>query len=83
MAKTLDELHQTSSTLATDLTAARDAVRWSSRVFNFAQDKNVELRDKLDYYKNTGKELTSDEIKDLRKSAEEARNAFEQYDERY
>lgn len=83
MAKTLDELHQTSSTLATDLTAARDAVRWSSRVFNFAQDKNKELRDKLDYYKNTGKELTSDEIKDLRKSAEEARNAFEQYDERY
>lgn len=83
MAKSLDELHQTSATLATDLSDARAAVRWSSGTFNFAQDKNKELRDKLDYYNKAGKELTSDEIKDLRKYAEEARNAFEQYNDRY
>lgn len=83
MPKTLDDFYRLSNNAVDDMAEARANVKWSSRIFNNAQDKNKELRDKLNFYNQPDRELTSAEIADLRKTADEARNAFEQYDDRF
>jgi hypothetical protein len=83
MARSIGDYYDLTVNTAARMTTARANVKWSSGIFNNAQKKNNELRDKLDFYKKADKELTSAEIADLRRSAEEARDAFEQYDDRY